>query len=639
MGRSFYRPSPRNTVEDYTRHNRFYHRPSDTWYAMLQRDGRYYQRRWQIGYAGRETNVEELQIDYVMGSGNHVRTYLHRTPRGTLIELPLAWYRQGGWAMNPGYDTDHFVRPRQIVYECMFCHNAFPRISPANAAPGAEPVYTDLPEGIDCQRCHGPGGDHVRAAQVPGTRVENVRSAILNPARLKAARQLEVCMQCHLQTTSFPLPGSIRRFDSGPFSYRTGDPLGNFAIFFDRATQDNGDRFEIVSSAYRLRQSRCFQKSAGRLTCLTCHSIHSLAGARTGGPAESYDRACRSCHTALFEELVSSGRHTAQTGCATCHMPKRRAEDVVLAVMTDHLIQRRPRPNLLSPLVERHETDATAYHGEVATYYPQGALPGNESALYGALAQVKQKSNLTAGIARLRDEIARQKPRQEGFYIELGEAWHNAGDTRKAAQAYEEAVWHGHGNASTLRRLGVMRKEAGDRAGAVQVMQQAVNAAPDDARSWYELGLLHAEMGKSTEALTALRKAVALDPDLWPAWNSLGSALAESGDSPAAEGAFRAALRINPDTAEAEANLATLIAAKGELGEAAYLFQRSLRRRPENALAHANYGVALAHMNRTAEARRELEIAVRLAADAKNAAVHQQALRLLEQMDVGRSPR
>ena len=46
------------------------------------------------------------KIDYVMGSGNHVRTYLHRTTRGTLIELPLAWYAEkgGSWALNPGFD-------------------------------------------------------------------------------------------------------------------------------------------------------------------------------------------------------------------------------------------------------------------------------------------------------------------------------------------------------------------------------------------------------------------------------------------------------------------------------------------------------------------------------------------------------
>lgn len=110
MARSFYRPAPENTIEDYQKNNRYYHAPSDTYFTMIERSGKYYQRRYQIGFAGKETNVEEKQIDFVMGSGNHVRTYLHRTATGELQELPLAWYSEKGgyWAMNPGYDElDH----------------------------------------------------------------------------------------------------------------------------------------------------------------------------------------------------------------------------------------------------------------------------------------------------------------------------------------------------------------------------------------------------------------------------------------------------------------------------------------------------------------------------------------------------
>ena len=86
-----------------------------------------------------------------MGSGNHARTYLHRTPRGTLIELPLGWYAdQGGhWAMNPGYDqATHEGFRRKVAYECMFCHNGYPRIPAGHERVGAEPVYLDpLPAG------------------------------------------------------------------------------------------------------------------------------------------------------------------------------------------------------------------------------------------------------------------------------------------------------------------------------------------------------------------------------------------------------------------------------------------------------------------------------------------------------------
>ena len=64
----------------------------------------------------------------------------------------------------------------------------------------------------------------------------------------------------------------------------------------------------------------------------------------------------------------------------SCHMPQRRTEDVVHAVVTDHFIQRLP-PNrdLLAELPERHLSDADEYHGEVVPYYPSPLPPTGEN--------------------------------------------------------------------------------------------------------------------------------------------------------------------------------------------------------------------------------------------------------------------
>src|SRR5262245_8214909 len=71
MGRSFYRPgaasSVSGAVEDFTRGNPYFHEPSSTWYAMTQRDGAWYQRRWRVGPDGKEAHAQELSVDYVMG--------------------------------------------------------------------------------------------------------------------------------------------------------------------------------------------------------------------------------------------------------------------------------------------------------------------------------------------------------------------------------------------------------------------------------------------------------------------------------------------------------------------------------------------------------------------------------------------
>src|SRR5262245_50337449 len=264
MGRSMQAASANVMPPGFAERQTFYHKASDRHYTLIERDGRFYQRRHQVGPGGREENIFEREIHYVVGSGNHAKTFLHRDSEGRLLELPLAWYAESGgtWAMNPGYDhPSHPDFRREIPQECMLCHNAYPAVAPGADLAGSAPVFpTELPSGIDCQRCHGPGREHIQAAGT-GNR-EQIRTAIVNPARLPAERQLDVCMQCHLETTSARLPNSILRWDRGVFSFRPGEPLGAYAVYFDHAAgTGRDDKFEIASQAYRLRKSACFEKS------------------------------------------------------------------------------------------------------------------------------------------------------------------------------------------------------------------------------------------------------------------------------------------------------------------------------------------------------------------------------------------
>jgi predicted CXXCH cytochrome family protein len=604
MARAFYRPGSGNNPG--TGAKPFYHAPTRAFYSMSQRDGKYYQRRWQAGPNGEEQYVQEWQIDFVMGSGNHVRTYLHRSANGTLIELPLAWYSENGgyWAMNPGYDTGHFITPRKITYECMFCHNAYPQIPAGHERANDLPVYLEpMPVGIDCQRCHGPGARHIQAAKAKAASLEKT---IINPARLKGDQQMEVCMQCHLQTTSLRLPASIRRFDRGPFAYRAGEPLGNFELFFDRATdraKDPEPKFEIVSSVVRLRQSKCFLAGQGAMTCLTCHDPHDIP--RGEAATQHYNSVCRSCHAAKFDVLVSTAKHAAGTDCISCHMPKRRTDDVVHAVMTDHLIQRRAPGNLLAEIPEKQETDATAYRGEVVQYYPKSLEP-----LYLGLAQVEHGSNVDAGIAQLSAAIEKLMPALGGFYFQLGEAWRMKGDATKAAAAYEQALQRDPGSAWTLRRLADALVALRQPVRAETVLKSAIQKAPDDPKGWYALGELDAETGRGPAAIAAFQKSAQLDGEAPEIYNALGSELAQSGDLPGAEKAFRHALTVQPDLAGAQANLGMLLASKNDLPEAAGHFERALAAKPEDASARCNYAITLAQLNRPEDAEHQLRLAI-----------------------------
>ncbi|MBI4909090.1 MAG: tetratricopeptide repeat protein [Acidobacteria bacterium] len=612
MGRSFYRPTVENTLANWK--GPYYHAPSNSYFSMLRRGGKFYQRRHQSGPDGRETNVMEKQIDFIMGSGNHARTFLHRSPRNTLIELPLGWYadKGGHWAMNPGYDRpDHEGFRRKVSYDCMFCHNGYPQIPEGNEQPFAEPVYLDpLPGGIDCQRCHGPGSRHNELAGSGKATAEAIRSAIVNPARLTPERREEVCIQCHLETTSFPLPNSLQRYDRGPFDFRPGQPLSNDWLFFDHAPgSGREDKFEIVNAVYRIRRSRCFLESKGAFACTTCHNPHDAP--RGEKAVRHYDAACRTCHGEEFSRAVAAGRHTSAGGCADCHMPKRRTEDVVHSLATDHLIQRhKPARDLLTDRAERHETGDRAYRGEVVLYYPADLAPSPTRELYTALAQVIDRSNLEKGIPRLAGAIQRFPFARPEFYFQLGEALRNNGREADAVPVYREAIRRNPLMVAAHQNLGVALRRAGKVNEAVETLRHATGLAPNKAELWHELGLTDHAQGKLAEATKALQKAIALDADLPEPHGNLGIVLLSSGDPGRAEAAFREAIRIQPDFADAHGNLANLLSGKGDLTNARRHFETALKLKPKDAAMRYNFAVALGKARDFDEAQRQLETAL-----------------------------
>ncbi|MFN7922794.1 MAG: tetratricopeptide repeat protein [Bryobacteraceae bacterium] len=603
MGRAFFRATPENLNLERWDGPALHHAPSARSYRMLRRDGRFYLRRSQKGFDGKETNVHEIEIHWVMGSGNHVRSYLHQTPQGRLAELPIAWYAEKGgfFAMSPGYDRpDHQEWRRKISTDCMFCHNAYPA---QDRPPAPEPTFaTALPEGIDCQRCHGPGSAHVSAAGEAGAPKEKIRASIVNPTKLSRDRSLEVCMQCHLETTSFPLPNSFVRFGRGAFSYRPGEPLSDFVLHFDHGPgAGRGGKFEIVNSVYRLRQSKCFRAS-DRLQCTTCHDPHDAP--RGERAAAKYASACRQCHAAL------PSAHPQGTECTGCHMPKRRTEDVVHGVMTDHLIQRRPPTgNLLAAIPERHEKPGEGFVGEVAPYYPAEFARGDS--VYLALAQVAQRSNLKGGIPALAAAMASAPP-YAGFRIGLAEAYAVTGQRDQAIESYRDALRVNPKSVPAMRNLGELLRESGKIAESVEMLERARSMDPENSSVQHALGLTYRAAGRVGDARAAFEQAVRSDPDHAEAHNALGGALMESGNVAAAVTELREALRHKPDLAAARSNLGNALFVSGQAQEAEFQHREAVRLAPQSAEAHFGLAGVVMQLGRASEARRELETVVRL---------------------------
>jgi tetratricopeptide (TPR) repeat protein len=300
---------------------------------------------------------------------------------------------------------------------------------------------------------------------------------------------------------------------------------------------------------------------------------------------------------------------------------------VVHVVMTDHLIQRRP-PSVSELLAERQEisqTPANAYHGQVKRYLLDSENPAL-AALYNAVAQVIDSSNLDQGIPQLEDAIQIQRPNQSSFSIELGDAKRHTGDLAGAIKDYQQALAIDPLSSRAQRRLGSTLGLAGQGSEGLIVLQKALEIEPENALLWYEKALIESETGKRDQAISDLRRALQIKPDFADAQNNLGIDLVQAGDTRAAETAFRAALTTNPYDAGTRANLGRLLAGRSDWKQAAFQLQKAVQLDAADANAHLAYSVVLAQMNRLPEAEKEAEAALK--ADPRS----QQARDLLDQI-------
>jgi predicted CXXCH cytochrome family protein len=609
MGRSLYHPTASNRIEDYARSNSIFNRRSDSYYTMVERDGTFYQQRYQLGPGGRKINFLEERVDYIVGSGDQARSYLHRDAENRLIELPVTWYSEnhGYWAMTPGYDQlrqQDFHGP--ISYGCFFCHKAYPRTpTNENVRKGGEPIFpATIPEGIDCQRCHGPGQAHVKAASNANSTVSQIRNAIVNPARLSRDRQLEVCMECHLSTSRSQDDNVSRRLDREVFSFIPGQPLADYKLYFDRAdAEEHKDKFDIVDAAYRLSFSACFRNST--MTCLTCHDPHVEAH---GQAAESrYIQVCESCHKSVRHTVALSAGET----CISCHMPRRRSHYAVHIVLTDHYIQRnKPAGDVTAPFDEPENMPEV--QGNLVSFYPKQLSNDSEDKLYLAAAQLKASNGDRNRIQEFEQAINQFKPAQAEFYAILGEAYAQAGNAQAAEKSLGEANARAPEYRPILEQLVKVLFSEGKYQQAAGLLKQSVETPPLDSALFADLGNAYARMGNLDEAEAALTRSIEIDPETAQARNLLGLIAIQRGNAAQAEQDFREALRTQPDLAEADDNLGKLLLGSQDLKQAEYYLKRAVTMDPNDADSHHSYGLLLMLEKELAPSAQELRTAISL---------------------------
>jgi Cytochrome c554 and c-prime len=242
-------------------------------FRMEASDGHFYQTAIRQK-RGRTTKRTE-QFDLVIGSATKGQTYLYWKQNG-LFELPVSyWTELNRWVNSPGYVDGSADFDRPVPPRCLECHATYSQ--PMTSLP-SENHYNraSIVLGISCERCHGPGMEHVQNHSA-----NSIGKKPMPPLGLSRERQIDVCAQCH---------GGAGEPIAPAFSFRPGKALSQYV----RLQQPNAtDRLDVHGNqVLLLERSRCFQ-STPEMSCSTCHDVHAPERQVT-----DYSARCLECHRA-----------------------------------------------------------------------------------------------------------------------------------------------------------------------------------------------------------------------------------------------------------------------------------------------------------------------------------------------------
>lgn len=271
---------------------------------------------------------QPFPLQYALGSGHNGITLLTLMPdttqpanslqetaasqetdasQGTVaIEHRASWYRRGdqlgptpGQTHQPPETAAELFGQKhegQVMHKCVYCHTTTGTI--------VDQQVVDLTANVNCEKCHGPGSEHVRQAR-----------AMPNPPPFSVGRsdwdtesEIQLCGDCHR------LPATISRAQL-------------------REYPNSLTRFQPVG----MLRSECFLESEGALKCTTCHNPHTTV---QNVPQSQYVQTCIDCHRQETEDHVACPV-SPQSGCIDCHMPAVEIDDMG-TVFHDHWIRVHP---------------------------------------------------------------------------------------------------------------------------------------------------------------------------------------------------------------------------------------------------------------------------------------------------------
>ena len=426
-----------------------------------------------------------LELKYAIGSGAVGRSYV-TSIEGFLFQAPISYFSAASrWDLSPGFAGRTSVDiARPIEEPCLQCHATGPRLIAGTQNKYADPPF--LEAGVGCERCHGPGRAHIEAIRSNAT-----DRAIINPAKLNAARRDSVCLQCHLTGAA-----KVARYGTSAFAYQPGQRLSDHLAVFVWSAPNAVPR-AATDHAEQLSASKCRQASGDRLWCGSCHDAHSEPP--VSERAAVYRKACLTCHQPSDCKEAPKVRAASNDDCRTCHMPKAPSREGEHVAFTLHTIPKRP-------------SQARAEKGELKPFFPETANDRDIALAYAALS-LEDPALGPRALALLEKAARTNKPDDAVLLAQLAQFYERVtaeGSRRSlpSSPGHRPLASHRRGQPGDLRHAR-RRHEASDEAVAGRV-----NRYPSLIGPGLNLAIAQLNAGNTSASEVTLLRILRFHPDV-----------------------------------------------------------------------------------------------------------------------------
>lgn len=534
-------------------------------------------------FSNKKTVLEKYKriekIDYIVGSGQHTNSHILNT-NGYLTQVPFTYYTQDGTLdFPPGFENGSNTRfSRKIGLECMSCHNALP-----DFVLGSENKYKKIPEGIDCERCHGPGSIHVERMKL-GKGVDiskEIDFSIVNPKKLPRDLQFDLCSRCHLQGNMVLKNG--RNF----YDFKPGMPLSEVIDIFLPKYENSDNQFIMASHVDRLKMSSCFQKSED-LSCLSCHNPHISVQQKN---RKEYDQTCLNCHQVSKNNTCSTPKELRNNkSCFECHMPKSGSSDIPHVSITDHKI------GIHSP----KDSSNTKQGAFIDLYCVNNEHPDDLTLSKAYLQQFERFESLPILLKKAGEKLQKFGFNEHSFssFVHLAYLQKNypkiinlAAKTPNKWLTQAKATYD-NDDAWTFYRIAIAYQKTQQFSLADSYYQKAVVLAPfvlDFKVKWAEMkirfGIQQKNIQLISDAQKLLLEVLKENPKYETTYTPLAYSFSLEANYTLAEEYYKKALELNPNNINAKTNLAGLWVVQGKKKLAKQLLKEVLAYQKDYPLA------------------------------------------------------